>query len=213
MLRSSSAHAGSEVRGRTRRVQPGAEGTEWCSRRLLAQALEAQAVVSVECDVPIGWSLDDYRQVRGLAREVNESLHQRGGACYHEHRADRAQQPTCTENRSQYDGRVRRSVLGALLLVTLVVAGVRRRLGLRRGRTVVATTTQVADLVRQVGGEPDLGRRDAPAGRRPARLRAAAERRGRGRQGRPRVPLGRRGGRLARRRDRQRGRRRARSCR
>ena len=36
----------------------------------LAQALEAQAVVSVECDVPIGWSLDDYRQVRGLAREV-----------------------------------------------------------------------------------------------------------------------------------------------
>ena len=24
----------------------------------------------VECDVPIGWSLDDYRQVRGLAREV-----------------------------------------------------------------------------------------------------------------------------------------------
>jgi hypothetical protein len=37
----------------------------------LAQALEAQAVVSVECDVPIGWSLDDYRQVRGLAREAS----------------------------------------------------------------------------------------------------------------------------------------------
>jgi len=36
----------------------------------LAQALEAQAVVSVECDVPVGWSLDDYRQVRGLARQV-----------------------------------------------------------------------------------------------------------------------------------------------
>jgi hypothetical protein len=36
----------------------------------VAQALEAQAVVPVECDVPIGWSLDDYRQVRGLAREV-----------------------------------------------------------------------------------------------------------------------------------------------
>jgi hypothetical protein len=36
----------------------------------LAQALEAQAVVPVECDVPVGWSLEDYRQVRGLAREV-----------------------------------------------------------------------------------------------------------------------------------------------
>ena len=36
----------------------------------LAKALEAQAVVPVECDVPVGWSLDDYRQVRGLAREV-----------------------------------------------------------------------------------------------------------------------------------------------
>jgi hypothetical protein len=36
----------------------------------VTQALEAQAVVPVECDVPIGWSLDDYRQVRGLAREV-----------------------------------------------------------------------------------------------------------------------------------------------
>jgi phosphosulfolactate phosphohydrolase-like enzyme len=38
----------------------------------VAQALEDQAVVSVECDVPIGWSLDDYRTARGLAREVME---------------------------------------------------------------------------------------------------------------------------------------------
>ena len=38
----------------------------------VTQALEAQAVVSVECDVPVGWSLDDYRTARGLAREVME---------------------------------------------------------------------------------------------------------------------------------------------
>jgi hypothetical protein len=36
----------------------------------VAEALEAQAVVPVECDVPVGWSIDDYRSVRGLAREV-----------------------------------------------------------------------------------------------------------------------------------------------
>ena len=36
----------------------------------VTQALEDQAVVSVECDVPVGWSLDEYRQARGLAREV-----------------------------------------------------------------------------------------------------------------------------------------------
>ncbi|HMJ97167.1 MAG TPA: hypothetical protein VK486_15030 [Thermoleophilaceae bacterium] len=29
-----------------------------------------QAVAPVECDVPVGWSLDDWRTVRGLAREV-----------------------------------------------------------------------------------------------------------------------------------------------
>jgi hypothetical protein len=38
----------------------------------VTQALEAQAVVPVECDVPIGWSLDDYRAARGMAREVIE---------------------------------------------------------------------------------------------------------------------------------------------
>ena len=36
----------------------------------VTQALEDQAVVPVECDVPVGWSLDDYRQARGLAREA-----------------------------------------------------------------------------------------------------------------------------------------------
>jgi len=29
-----------------------------------------QAVAPVECDVPVGWSLDEWRTVRGLAREV-----------------------------------------------------------------------------------------------------------------------------------------------
>jgi hypothetical protein len=29
-----------------------------------------QAVAPVESDVPIGWSLEDWRTVRGLAREV-----------------------------------------------------------------------------------------------------------------------------------------------
>jgi hypothetical protein len=36
----------------------------------VAEVLEAQAVVPVECDVPIGWSIDEYRSVRSLAREV-----------------------------------------------------------------------------------------------------------------------------------------------
>jgi hypothetical protein len=31
-----------------------------------------QAVAPVECDVPVGWSLDDWREVRVLAREVTE---------------------------------------------------------------------------------------------------------------------------------------------
>jgi hypothetical protein len=29
-----------------------------------------RAVATLECDVPLGWSLDDWRTVRGLAREV-----------------------------------------------------------------------------------------------------------------------------------------------
>jgi hypothetical protein len=28
------------------------------------------ALATMECDVPVGWSLDDWRTVRGLAREV-----------------------------------------------------------------------------------------------------------------------------------------------
>jgi hypothetical protein len=39
----------------------------------VAQALEAQAVVPVECDVPVGWSIDDYRAARGMAREIMEA--------------------------------------------------------------------------------------------------------------------------------------------
>jgi hypothetical protein len=29
-----------------------------------------QAVATLECDVPVGWSLDEWRTVRELAREV-----------------------------------------------------------------------------------------------------------------------------------------------
>jgi zinc/manganese transport system substrate-binding protein len=47
---------------------------------------------------------------------------------------------------------VRRSLIGILLLATLVAAGCGDDSGSGSGRTVVATTTQVADLVREVGG-------------------------------------------------------------
>ena len=47
---------------------------------------------------------------------------------------------------------MRRSLLGILLLATLVAAGCGDDSGSGSGRTVVATTTQVADLVREVGG-------------------------------------------------------------
>jgi hypothetical protein len=43
----------------------------------VARMLEDQAVVPVECDVPVGWSLDDYRNVRGLAREITEGSRRR----------------------------------------------------------------------------------------------------------------------------------------
>ena len=33
-----------------------------------------QAVAPVECDVPVGWSLDEWRAVRGLAREVTTEV-------------------------------------------------------------------------------------------------------------------------------------------
>jgi hypothetical protein len=36
----------------------------------VSEQVREQAVLPVECDVPVGWSLDDWRAVRGLAREV-----------------------------------------------------------------------------------------------------------------------------------------------
>jgi hypothetical protein len=34
------------------------------------EQVRSQAVATLECDVPLGWSLDDWRAVRGMAREV-----------------------------------------------------------------------------------------------------------------------------------------------
>lgn len=36
----------------------------------VSEQVRDRAVMPVECDVPLGWSLDDWRTVRGLAREV-----------------------------------------------------------------------------------------------------------------------------------------------
>jgi hypothetical protein len=36
------------------------------------EQVQDQAVATVECDVPLGWSLEEWRTVRGLAREVTE---------------------------------------------------------------------------------------------------------------------------------------------
>jgi hypothetical protein len=36
----------------------------------VSEDLRDQAVATLECDVPLGWSLDEWRTVRGLAREV-----------------------------------------------------------------------------------------------------------------------------------------------
>ena len=36
----------------------------------VSEQVRDQALAPVECDVPVGWSLDDWRTVRGLAREV-----------------------------------------------------------------------------------------------------------------------------------------------
>ena len=36
--------------------------------------LRDQAVATVECDVPVGWSLQEWRAVRGLAKEVTTEL-------------------------------------------------------------------------------------------------------------------------------------------
>jgi hypothetical protein len=36
----------------------------------VSEQVREQAVATVQCDVPAGWSLDEWRAVRGLAREV-----------------------------------------------------------------------------------------------------------------------------------------------
>lgn len=36
----------------------------------VSERLRDHAVATLECDVPIGWSLDEWRTVRGLARDV-----------------------------------------------------------------------------------------------------------------------------------------------
>ena len=36
----------------------------------VSQQLREQAVATLECDVPVGWSLDEWRAVRGMARDV-----------------------------------------------------------------------------------------------------------------------------------------------
>jgi hypothetical protein len=39
-----------------------------------SEHLRDHAVATVECDVPVGWSLQDWRAVRGLAREATTEL-------------------------------------------------------------------------------------------------------------------------------------------
>jgi hypothetical protein len=36
----------------------------------MSEELRDHAVATLECDVPVGWSLDEWRTVRSLAREV-----------------------------------------------------------------------------------------------------------------------------------------------
>jgi hypothetical protein len=36
----------------------------------VSEQVREQAVATVQCDVPVGWSLDDWRAVRGMARDV-----------------------------------------------------------------------------------------------------------------------------------------------
>jgi hypothetical protein len=36
----------------------------------VSEQVREQAVATVECDVPVGWSLDEWRAVRGMARDV-----------------------------------------------------------------------------------------------------------------------------------------------
>ena len=42
------------------------------SQEGVSQQIRDQAVATLECDVPVGWSLDEWRTVRGLAREVTD---------------------------------------------------------------------------------------------------------------------------------------------
>ena len=39
-----------------------------------SEHLRDHAVAILECDVPAGWSLQDWREARGLAREVTTAL-------------------------------------------------------------------------------------------------------------------------------------------
>src|SRR4051794_6478321 len=63
-------HAGCRASRSNRAGTTRSGGNRMVQQEAVTQAWEDQAVVPVECDVPVGWSLDDYRQVRGLAREV-----------------------------------------------------------------------------------------------------------------------------------------------
>lgn len=36
----------------------------------VSETVQDHALATMECDVPVGWSLDDWRTVRGLAREI-----------------------------------------------------------------------------------------------------------------------------------------------
>ena len=38
----------------------------------VSEQVRDQAVMTVECDVPVGWSLDEWRAVRGMARDAIE---------------------------------------------------------------------------------------------------------------------------------------------
>lgn len=38
----------------------------------VSERLRDHAVATLECDVPIGWSLDEWRTVRGLARDATQ---------------------------------------------------------------------------------------------------------------------------------------------
>jgi hypothetical protein len=38
----------------------------------VSEQVQDHALATMECDVPVGWSLDDWRTVRELAREVTQ---------------------------------------------------------------------------------------------------------------------------------------------